>query len=217
MNKNTDWQKHLQSVYQNSNLSLKEAMKVASKTYPKKSKQPKKQTKTSKHVRFSAGEGLYQDVVNGINRMIGSKAPPLFDGEYHLPDSNWTGPGTRIKERIARGDKPLNAVDAASQIHDLEYNHIKRTESNPIERAKKVRISDEKALQSYQKALGTNPILGRLAFTGIKSKNILEDVAPTIAKQVLGEHYYGSKSGHGMPRVKPQGTAHQIIYKSLLQ
>lgn len=41
--------------------------------------------------------------------------------ELHLPGHNYTGPFTRFKKRQQRGDKPVNRVDALSEIHDRAY------------------------------------------------------------------------------------------------
>ena len=42
-------------------------------------------------------------------------------GELHLPGHNYTGPGTRTYERIARGDQPYNKIDALALQHDIMY------------------------------------------------------------------------------------------------
>ena len=42
-------------------------------------------------------------------------------GEMHLPGSNFTGPGTRLVERLQRGDKPTDRVDLFSLNHDISY------------------------------------------------------------------------------------------------
>jgi len=44
-----------------------------------------------------------------------------MQGEYHLPGHNFTGPGTKLKYRLERGDEPVNKVDALSLHHDMRY------------------------------------------------------------------------------------------------
>jgi hypothetical protein len=39
----------------------------------------------------------------------------------HLPFHNYAGPGTHLNTRINRGDIPINKIDAAALIHDMEY------------------------------------------------------------------------------------------------
>lgn len=54
---------------------------------------------------------------------------PSFKGEKHvylkvpggIARANYAGPGTDVKARLARGDLPINAVDAISKAHDLRY------------------------------------------------------------------------------------------------
>lgn len=45
--------------------------------------------------------------------------------EFHLPGHNFTGPGTRLQERLEGGgpdSRPVNAVDAMSLDHDIAYH-----------------------------------------------------------------------------------------------
>lgn len=55
------------------------------------------------------GNGLVNYLINNL---------PV---ELHLPGYNYCGPGTRLKERLARGDKGVNALDEACKIHDISY------------------------------------------------------------------------------------------------
>lgn len=44
--------------------------------------------------------------------------------EYHLPGHNFTGPGTKLTERLEGGgprSRPVNAVDELSLEHDIRY------------------------------------------------------------------------------------------------
>lgn len=42
--------------------------------------------------------------------------------ELHIPGYKFCGPGTKLTERIARGDIPKNQLDQACREHDLSYN-----------------------------------------------------------------------------------------------
>ena len=43
--------------------------------------------------------------------------------ELHLPGGyRFCGPGTRLAERLARGDRPINALDEACRAHDIAYS-----------------------------------------------------------------------------------------------
>ena len=50
-----------------------------------------------------------------------------FAGEMHLPGHNFTGPGTKLDERLnpdgtpKQWSKPVNRVDSAAYRHDLAY------------------------------------------------------------------------------------------------
>src|SRR5919201_1763918 len=53
-----------------------------------------------------------------LNRLI-SKAP----GELHLPGYQFCGPGTRLQERLPRGDQGINELDRACLEHDVAYEN----------------------------------------------------------------------------------------------
>jgi hypothetical protein len=64
-------------------------------------------------------------------------ARPQFEGERHailrLPNGrtgfgNYIGPGTRVAERIARGDPPRTEIDKVAQMHDIRYSLAKNTD-----------------------------------------------------------------------------------------
>lgn len=52
--------------------------------------------------------------------------------ELHLPGYNYCGPGTRLAERLARGDKGINQLDEYCKQHDIAYNKS----SNLVDRHK---------------------------------------------------------------------------------
>lgn len=42
--------------------------------------------------------------------------------ELHLPGYSYCGPGTKLSERLARGDKGINQLDEACKEHDIAYS-----------------------------------------------------------------------------------------------
>lgn len=46
---------------------------------------------------------------------------PETTKEYHIPYHNYAGPGTRVLQRVFDKKQPINSLDAASLIHDIEY------------------------------------------------------------------------------------------------
>lgn len=48
--------------------------------------------------------------------------------EIHLPGYNYCGPGTRLRERLIRGDKGINQLDSACMEHDIAYNNSNNLE-----------------------------------------------------------------------------------------
>lgn len=56
------------------------------------------------------GRGLINSTINNL---------PF---ELHLPGYNYCGPGTKLQERIKRGDKGINGLDTACMQHDIAYD-----------------------------------------------------------------------------------------------
>lgn len=56
------------------------------------------------------GSGLINTLVNKL---------PI---EVHIPSYQFCGPGTKLKKRLARGDKGVNQLDKACKEHDIAYS-----------------------------------------------------------------------------------------------
>lgn len=49
--------------------------------------------------------------------------------EAHIPSYNFCGPGTKLQERLKRGDRGINQLDEACRTHDIAYSTSKDLES----------------------------------------------------------------------------------------
>jgi len=56
----------------------------------------------------------------------------LFLVKLHLPGHNFTGPGTKLKERLLRGDAPVKELDKLAQFHDMSYAIFKDTKDRHV-------------------------------------------------------------------------------------
>ena len=45
--------------------------------------------------------------------------------EFHWPKMNYLGPGTKLQERLRRGDQGKNRLDELAKSHDLAYAKAK--------------------------------------------------------------------------------------------
>lgn len=45
--------------------------------------------------------------------------------ELHFPGYNYCGPGTKLHERLDRGDKGVNRLDEYCKEHHISYNRFK--------------------------------------------------------------------------------------------
>ena len=45
--------------------------------------------------------------------------------EFHWPKANYLGSGTRLQQRLKRGDRGVNRLDELAKIHDIDYSKAK--------------------------------------------------------------------------------------------
>lgn len=84
-------------------------------------------------MRYYFGHGLLNTAINKL---------PF---ELHIPSYSYCGPGTRLNERLNRGDKPKNLLDQSCLKHDLFYNQ----ENDTKERHKADTILANEAMQRF--------------------------------------------------------------------
>ena len=72
-----------------------------------------------------AGKNIGHGVVNDL---LNSKMLP----ELHIPGHKFTGPGTKVKERLLKGDVPVNELDKAAQFHDMAYSIFRDTKDHHV-------------------------------------------------------------------------------------
>jgi hypothetical protein len=63
-----------------------------------------------------------------LNSLLNSGKLP----ELHLPGHNFTGPGTKLRERLLRGDVPVKDLDKSARFHDMIYAIFKDTKDRHI-------------------------------------------------------------------------------------
>lgn len=76
------------------------------------------------------GKGLVNTLINKL---------PI---ELHLPGYQYCGPGTKLADRLARGDPGINPLDAACKEHDIAYS---KTRENPEARTIADKVLTEQA------------------------------------------------------------------------
>ena len=76
------------------------------------------------------GKGLVNSIINKL---------PV---ELHIPGYQYCGPGTKLKERLARGDSGINPLDAACKEHDIAYS---KNRDNLVARHAADRVLTERA------------------------------------------------------------------------
>jgi len=66
-------------------------------------------------------------ILNTLLNKLGSVLP-----EMHLPGYNYCGPFTKLEQRLARGDAPINKMDAGCQKHDISCNDHRDTKERHV-------------------------------------------------------------------------------------
>lgn len=122
------------------------------------------------------------------NTGIVANVQPLYPGEQHLPFHNFAGPGTHVKERLARGDKPTTRADAVAKVHDVDYMEIqddyKAGKITKPQALSATRVADNKMLRSLNK---------------IQSSNLLEKAGKYLSSQAI----QGKKELENMNVISP--------------
>jgi len=131
-----------------------------------------------------------------------------FGLELHMPPpfpSNFMGPRTDIKRRLAEKVKPLTHTDAAARQHDISYFNInQQLKGKSISKAQawqKVKVADNALMRSaaYNK-IAINPVEhahANIALAGIAGKRLGQAVGliPELAFVETSEPYDGELSG----------------------
>lgn len=92
-----------------------------------------------------------------VNKYINSVDPEhkrsrlLYDGEYHIPLHNFSGPGTRIDLKEVEKMKPYNQIDGCSKLHDIAYNEIKNSVASSEHKANEIANEDKSAIECYDR------------------------------------------------------------------
>ena len=149
------------------------------------------------------GSGLVCD--DQVVLMETNNARPGFGGEKHgislcsRQAYNFLGPGTQVTKRLARGDQPINDLDAAAKQHDTQY--LKSSTARKAgtighdEFVQKVSAAD-KQFRSAASVSKDAPILGKIASTAILAKSIAEN-SGLLSRAVFSG---GGKSGADKPK-----------------
>ena len=118
----------------------------------------------------------FNNVRNGVNGVLGlaglknpnsatlypnEKHAVVLSGEYKGSNYNFLGTGTRIRERLMRGDKPINDVDEVAMKQCIAYTKA-RTGAD-------IRRADEAAVRGWERC-SDDPTSAAIAIRTIKLK-----------------------------------------------
>lgn len=85
-----------------------------------------------------------------------NKTIDILPVEIHLPGYNYCGPGTKLQERLRRGDKGVNPLDKSCMEHDIAYSKFSDSKS----RSEADRILQE---QAWKRVTASDAALGERA------------------------------------------------------
>jgi hypothetical protein len=128
---------------------------------------------------FFSGRTSYPDERHSIGIM-----PPYTGVVY-----NFNGPKTHIDERIARGDVPVNEIDAKAKIHDIAYREAQKSyDRNPDKAAFKERIwdADKKYIQGVKSVAFIDPPVASISIAAMSAKMAAEKAGILDSKRFSG-------------------------------
>lgn len=129
----------------------------------------------------SRGDGIVNETINRL---------PF---EVHLPGGyQFCGPGTKLEERLAKGEKGVNPLDAACREHDIAYSTnkdiAKRHEADRIlqERAwRRVKASDASFGEKTAAWIVTNAMKAKRKLgMGLKKKSKKRNSLKTVTRKM---------------------------------
>jgi hypothetical protein len=101
------------------------------------------------------GHGLL-DSIKEFGGKVLNRTIDILPIELHLPGYSFCGPGTRLSERLAKGEKGINKLDSACRKHDLAYSKHKDSKSRAA-------ADRELAEQAWARASASDASLGEKA------------------------------------------------------
>lgn len=97
--------------------------------------------------RLKRGGGVVSSALSLVTKPVASLINTAIDAlpiELHLPGGyNFCGAGTKLKQRLARGDQGINKLDEACKEHDIAYSKF----TDNLNRSVADRVLAEKAWQ----------------------------------------------------------------------
>lgn len=131
-------------------------------------KKAKSRRRTNSRKTAKRGRGL-------INKII-DKLP----FELHLPKYQYCGPGTKLAERLARGDPGVNKLDMLCKDHDIAY-------ANHKDSAERYKADKKLASEAMKRVFSNDAKLGERAAslfvsTAMKAKTGLTKIGGSISK-----------------------------------
>ena len=151
---------------------------------------------------------LKKKIGSGIIGSIVNKAIDLLPVELHIPGYSYCGPGTKLSQRLKRGDLGINKLDQACREHDIAYNDPKqdRTEADKKLAAlawERVKSPDASIGERSSAYLVTNLLNAKTKFGGglylrpykgcggvkKKKKNKVQDTLKPVMRETVVEEF----------------------------
>lgn len=133
-------------------------------------------SKSSKSTKLK-GKGVYDRTVNyftGSNLKDGEMHAVIYDPKAKkYTTANYTGPGTKLLDRLKAGDQPKVKSDKVSQAHDIRYTLSK--DISGIKSADAKMVNKLKELQKNKEDSNFNI---RPAKWGIQANQVLAKILP---------------------------------------
>jgi hypothetical protein len=95
-------------------------------------------------------------------------------GQYHYPNMQYAGPGTRTEIKIQKGVKPSNYEDEVALHHDLDYGEIKNSKKSDKQKRKDIIKADQEFLDRYNASSDRDKLYNRIPAYAIQAKQFAQ-------------------------------------------
>jgi hypothetical protein len=176
----------------------------------------------SKIINAATGEaGSF--VQSAVNNRINShpNRTDAIAGEKHLfmqtkhgiTRANFAGPGTSLKMRLKRGDKPINQMDNLARTHDILYTRASRSKDP----ARAIRKADEKFMRGVDKVTDSGKKTKAVVRAMIKAKTISEDIGITDINTFTDIKGSGMAPGLALKRKMLKNIKREKLKKKIIK
>lgn len=147
---------------------------------------------TAKNIGVAVGQATGKVSVDARPGFAGELHAISLSGKNRGTPYSYAGPGTNLEARLARGDPPINKIDAVSKQHDIDYSKAQTFED--------VRNADERFVLGVKLNEAEDPLVAKIILRIFQGKMISEDAGLLDWRKFLDGQKNGTASWMAMAK-----------------